>query len=60
MLDRHGVLWISDEVQTGWGRTGDHFWGWQAHAEHGPPDILTFAKGIGNGMSVGEWWPAPR
>ncbi|MFJ6320245.1 aspartate aminotransferase family protein [Streptomyces californicus] len=53
VLDRHGVLWISDEVQTGWGRTGDHFWGWQAHAEHGPPDILTFAKGIGNGMSVG-------
>ncbi|WP_327178914.1 aspartate aminotransferase family protein [Streptomyces sp. NBC_01335] len=53
VLDRHGVLWISDEVQTGWGRTGDHFWGWQAHAENGPPDILTFAKGIGNGMSIG-------
>lgn len=53
ILDRHGVLWISDEVQTGWGRTGDHFWGWQAHAGNGPPDILTFAKGIGNGMSVG-------
>ncbi|MEV8455726.1 aspartate aminotransferase family protein [Streptomyces sp. NPDC052095] len=53
VLDRHGVLWISDEVQTGWGRTGDHFWGWQAHGENGPPDILTFAKGIGNGMSVG-------
>ncbi|MGW1881669.1 aspartate aminotransferase family protein [Streptomyces sp. NPDC001970] len=53
VLDRHGILWISDEVQTGWGRTGDHFWGWQAHAENGPPDILTFAKGIGNGMSVG-------
>ena len=40
-------------MQTGWGRTGEHFWGWQAHAEHGPPDILTFAKGIGNGMSIG-------
>ncbi|MEU5974738.1 aspartate aminotransferase family protein [Streptomyces sp. NPDC047315] len=53
VLDRHGVLWISDEVQTGWGRTGDHFWGWQAHARNGPPDLLTFAKGIGNGMSVG-------
>ncbi|MEV3998017.1 aspartate aminotransferase family protein [Streptomyces halstedii] len=53
VLDRHGVLWISDEVQTGWGRTGDHFWGWQAHARNGPPDILTFAKGIGNGMSIG-------
>ncbi|MFB6992374.1 aspartate aminotransferase family protein [Streptomyces sp. NPDC056178] len=53
VLDRHGILWISDEVQTGWGRTGDHFWGWQAHGESGPPDILTFAKGIGNGMSIG-------
>ncbi|MFC4606941.1 aspartate aminotransferase family protein [Streptomyces maoxianensis] len=53
VLDRQGILWISDEVQTGWGRTGEHFWGWQAHAENGPPDILTFAKGIGNGMSIG-------
>ncbi|MEV6961761.1 aspartate aminotransferase family protein [Streptomyces sp. NPDC051207] len=53
VLDAHGILWISDEVQTGWGRTGDHFWGWQAHGRNGPPDMLTFAKGIGNGMSVG-------
>lgn len=53
VLDEHGILWISDEVQTGWGRTGEHFWGWQAHAGSGPPDILTFAKGIGNGMSIG-------
>jgi 4-aminobutyrate aminotransferase len=53
VLDEHGILWISDEVQTGWGRTGDHFWGWQAHDGAGPPDMLTFAKGIGNGMSVG-------
>ncbi|MBD3580260.1 MULTISPECIES: aspartate aminotransferase family protein [Streptomyces] len=53
VLDRHGILWISDEVQTGWGRTGDHFWGWQAHDRSGPPDMLTFAKGIGNGMSIG-------
>lgn len=53
VLQQHGILWISDEVQTGWGRTGDHFWGWQAHGAAGPPDMLTFAKGIGNGMSVG-------
>ncbi|GAA2794864.1 aspartate aminotransferase family protein [Saccharopolyspora taberi] len=53
VLDRHGILWISDEVQTGWGRTGEHFWGWQAHDERGAPDIVTFAKGIGNGLSVG-------
>lgn len=53
VLDEHGILWISDEVQTGWGRTGDNFWGWQAHEASGPPDMLTFAKGIGNGMSIG-------
>ncbi|AXI76878.1 aspartate aminotransferase family protein [Peterkaempfera bronchialis] len=53
VLDRHGILWITDEVQTGWGRTGDHFWGWQAHGAAGPPDLLTFAKGIGNGLSMG-------
>ncbi|MEU8981226.1 aspartate aminotransferase family protein [Streptomyces sp. NPDC048309] len=53
VLQQHGVLWIADEVQTGWGRTGEHFWGWQAHAAAGPPDMLTFAKGIGNGMSIG-------
>jgi 4-aminobutyrate aminotransferase len=53
VLREHGILWISDEVQTGWGRTGEHFWGWQAHGQAGPPDMLTFAKGIGNGMSIG-------
>ncbi|MFC7220862.1 aspartate aminotransferase family protein [Streptomyces polyrhachis] len=53
VLAAEGILWIADEVQTGWGRTGEHFWGWQAHAQHGPPDIVTFAKGIGNGASIG-------
>ncbi|NHD16923.1 MULTISPECIES: aspartate aminotransferase family protein [unclassified Actinopolyspora] len=52
VLDRHGILWISDEVQTGWGRTGEHFWGWQAHDANGSPDIVTFAKGIGNGLPI--------
>ncbi|MFE6822520.1 aspartate aminotransferase family protein [Streptomyces sp. NPDC057690] len=53
VLNAYGILWIADEVQTGWGRTGEHFWGWQAHGRSGPPDIVTFAKGIGNGMSIG-------
>jgi 4-aminobutyrate aminotransferase len=51
VLDRYGILFISDEVQTGWGRTGEHFWGYQAHGF--TPDLITFAKGIGNGLSIG-------
>jgi 4-aminobutyrate aminotransferase len=51
ILDEYGILFISDEVQTGWGRTGDHFWGIEAHDV--VPDIVTFAKGIGNGLSLG-------
>ena len=50
VLDEHGILFISDEVQTGWGRTGEHFWGYQAHGV--TPDLLTFAKGIGNGFAL--------
>jgi 4-aminobutyrate aminotransferase len=51
VLDDYGILFISDEVQTGWGRTGDHFWGYQAHGI--VPDLLTFAKGLGNGLAIG-------
>jgi 4-aminobutyrate aminotransferase len=51
VLREKGILWISDEVQTGWGRTGEHFWGWQASGA--VPDLVTFAKGIGNGLSMG-------
>ena len=50
VLDETGILFVSDEVQTGWGRTGEHFWGYQAHGM--TPDLLTFAKGIGNGVAL--------
>lgn len=50
VLDESGILFISDEVQTGWGRTGEHFWGYQAHGI--TPDMLTFAKGLGNGLAM--------
>lgn len=50
VLDSHGILFITDEVQTGWGRTGEHFWGYQAHDI--TPDLLTFAKGLGNGLAM--------
>jgi 4-aminobutyrate aminotransferase len=51
VLDEYGILLISDEVQTGWGRTGEHFWGIQAHGV--VPDAMTFAKGLGNGLAIG-------
>jgi len=51
VLEEHGALFISDEVQTGWGRTGEHFWGYEAHGI--VPDIITFAKGLGNGLAIG-------
>lgn len=46
-----GGLCIADEVQTGFGRTGDSFWGFQNHDV--VPDIVTMAKGIGNGCPLG-------
>jgi 4-aminobutyrate aminotransferase len=51
VLDEHEILFVSDEVQTGWGRTGDHFWGYEGQGAR--PDALTFAKGIGNGVALG-------
>ncbi|HEY6294706.1 MAG TPA: aminotransferase class III-fold pyridoxal phosphate-dependent enzyme, partial [Streptosporangiaceae bacterium] len=51
VLDEHGILLVSDEVQTGWGRTGEHFWGMSAHGV--TPDAMTFAKGLGNGFAIG-------
>jgi len=50
IVRRHGGLCIADEVQTGFGRTGDHFWGFQNHGV--VPDIVTMAKGIGNGVPL--------
>ncbi len=51
VLDTYGIPLISDEVQTGWGRTGEHFWGISAHGV--TPDAMTFAKGLGNGLAIG-------
>ena len=51
VLDERGILLVSDEVQTGWGRTGEHFWGIQAHGV--VPDAMTFAKGLAGGYAIG-------
>src|ERR1700754_2760552 len=51
VLAERGILFIADEVQTGWGRTGQSFWGIQNHGV--TPDMMTFAKGLGNGFAIG-------
>jgi len=51
VLDERGILFVSDEVQTGWGRTGEHFWGIGAHGI--VPDAMTFAKGLAGGYAIG-------
>ena len=45
-----GGLYIADEVQSGFGRTGDHMWGFEADGVI--PDIVVMAKGIGNGFPL--------
>jgi 4-aminobutyrate aminotransferase-like enzyme/Ser/Thr protein kinase RdoA (MazF antagonist) len=46
-----GALCIADEVQTGFGRVGAHFWAYQLHGVN--PDIVTLGKPIGNGHPLG-------
>ena len=46
-----GGLYIADEVQSGFGRTGAHFWGFEADGVI--PDIIVMAKGLGNGFPIG-------
>ncbi len=45
-----GGLLIVDEVQAGFARTGDHFWGFEAHDV--VPDVIVVSKGIGNGFPI--------
>ncbi|MBW1995607.1 MAG: aminotransferase class III-fold pyridoxal phosphate-dependent enzyme, partial [Deltaproteobacteria bacterium] len=53
-----GGVCIADEVQTGFGRTGAHFWGFEAHGVI--PDIVTMAKGIGNGVPLAAVVTTPQ
>ncbi|XP_022110098.1 alanine--glyoxylate aminotransferase 2, mitochondrial-like [Acanthaster planci] len=50
LIREKGGVCISDEVQTGFGRTGEHYWGFEAQGVL--PDIVTLAKGIGNGFPL--------
>jgi alanine-glyoxylate transaminase/(R)-3-amino-2-methylpropionate-pyruvate transaminase len=52
IVRKYGGLFICDEVQTGFGRTGSKMWGIEHH-EGVEPDIMTMAKGIANGLPIG-------
>lgn len=50
LCEKHGLLLIADEIQTGMGRTGTMF----AYEQYGvEPDIITLAKGLGSGFPIG-------
>jgi acetylornithine/N-succinyldiaminopimelate aminotransferase len=53
ICDRHGILMMVDEIQTGFARTGKWF-----GFEHAgvAPDVVTLAKAMGNGMPIGACW----
>jgi 4-aminobutyrate aminotransferase len=51
ILDEWGIPFIADEVQTGFGRTGESFWGIESFGVR--PDAIVCAKGLGNGMAIG-------
>ncbi len=58
IVRQHGGLCIADEVQTGFGRTGTAFWGFENWGVK--PDLVTMAKGIGNGAPLGACVTTPE
>jgi 4-aminobutyrate aminotransferase-like enzyme len=58
IVRRYGGIFIADEVQTGWGRTGDKWCGiehWEVE-----PEMMTFAKGMANGTPIGATIATPE
>lgn len=51
VLDEYAIPFVSDEVQSGWGRTGRSYFGIEHYGVR--PQALTFAKGLANGLSIG-------
>ncbi|MGI8644041.1 MAG: aspartate aminotransferase family protein, partial [Thermomicrobiales bacterium] len=51
ILNRHGIPFIADEVQTAWGRLGEADFGFQAFGFE--PEVIVFAKGLANGIPIG-------
>eukprot|EP00117_Sycon_ciliatum_P018591 scpid52834/ scgid17129/ Alanine--glyoxylate aminotransferase 2, mitochondrial; (R)-3-amino-2-methylpropionate--pyruvate transaminase; Beta-ALAAT II; Beta-alanine-pyruvate aminotransferase; D-AIBAT len=58
LVRERGGLCIADEVQTGFGRLGSHYWGFEAAGV--TPDIVTMAKGIANGFPMGAVVTTPE
>jgi alanine-glyoxylate transaminase/(R)-3-amino-2-methylpropionate-pyruvate transaminase len=58
IVRKYGGLCIADEVQTGFGRTGTKFWGFENWGV--TPDLVTMAKGIGNGAPLGACVTRPE
>jgi len=58
IVRKHGGVFICDEVQTGFGRTGTHMYGIQHWGVE--PDIMTMAKGVANGMPLGVTIATPE
>ena len=52
LIKSHGGVTISDEVQTGFNRCGESFWGFQMKHNNTIPDMVTIAKGMGNGVGI--------
>jgi alanine-glyoxylate transaminase / (R)-3-amino-2-methylpropionate-pyruvate transaminase len=59
IIRKYGGVFICDEVQTGFGRTGGKMWGIQHH-EGVDPDIMTMAKGIANGLPIAATLATPE
>jgi 4-aminobutyrate aminotransferase len=58
IVKRHGGIFICDEVQTGWGRTGSKWFGIEHYGV--TPDVMTFAKGLANGLPIGGTTARPE
>jgi alanine-glyoxylate transaminase/(R)-3-amino-2-methylpropionate-pyruvate transaminase len=58
IIRKYGGVFICDEVQTGFGRTGGKFWGIEQWGVE--PDIMTMAKGIANGLPLGACIATPE
>eukprot|EP01064_Diplonema_japonicum_P023340 TRINITY_DN33773_c0_g1_i1.p1 TRINITY_DN33773_c0_g1~~TRINITY_DN33773_c0_g1_i1.p1 ORF type:complete len:465 (+),score=47.13 TRINITY_DN33773_c0_g1_i1:41-1396(+) len=53
IVRHHGGICVSDEVQTGFGRLGDCYWGFDKDHDNVVPDVVVCAKSIGNGWPIG-------